>query len=148
MVFKESQRLLHRHLQHIVDALAPVLDLQRLAVVALALTHLTGDIDIRQKVHFDLDDAIAVTGLAPAALDIEGEPGRIVAPHLGIVGLGKHLPDVGEHTGVGGRVGTRGAADGRLIDVDDLVQFLHTQNVPVLAGAGFGAIELGCQRLV
>ena len=98
--------------------------------------------------HLDLDNAVAVTGFAPPALDIEGEPGRIVAAHLGVIGLSEHLPDVGEYAGVGRRVGTGGPSDGGLVDVDDLVQLLYAQNIPVLAGTGLGTVELGRQRLV
>jgi hypothetical protein len=38
------------------------------------------DIDVGQKVHLDLDDAVALTGLAAPALDVEREAaGQIAA---------------------------------------------------------------------
>ena len=37
--------------------------------------------------------------------------------------------DIAEHTGVGGRVGARGAANGRLVNADDLIDPFHTLNV-------------------
>ena len=46
---KKGQRLLHRHIQHIVNALALVFDVQCLSVIALASANLTRHIDIRQK---------------------------------------------------------------------------------------------------
>ena len=104
--------------------LALVLHLQRLAVVARALADLARDVDIRQEVHLDLDDAVALAGLAAPALDVEGEAARLVAAQLGFRQSGEEVADLGEDAGVGGRVGARGAADGRLVDVDHLVQVL------------------------
>jgi hypothetical protein len=73
---EEARGLLDRHVQHVGDRLALEDDLQRLAVVALALADVAGDVDIRQEVHLDLDDAVALAGLAAATLDIEGETAR------------------------------------------------------------------------
>jgi hypothetical protein len=42
----------------------------------MALAGLAGDIDVGQEVHLDLDDAIALAGLAAPALDVEAEPPR------------------------------------------------------------------------
>src|SRR3546814_15117928 len=64
--------------QNVGDGLALERHLQRLAVVALAVAHVAGDVDIRQEVHLDLQHAVALTGLAPPALDVEGEAPRLV----------------------------------------------------------------------
>ena len=80
-------------------------DLQRLAVVALALADVTGHVDIRQEVHLNGQDTAALAGLAAAALDVEAEPTGAVATHFGILRVGKQAADVTEHTCVGGRVG-------------------------------------------
>jgi hypothetical protein len=53
--------------QHVVDGLALVADLQRLAVVALAVADVAGHVDVRQEVHLHLDQAVALAGLAAAA---------------------------------------------------------------------------------
>ena len=52
----------------------------------------------------DLIRAVAGTCLAPAALDVEGKPARLVAADLGFGGGGEQLADVVEHAGVGRRV--------------------------------------------
>jgi hypothetical protein len=52
-----------------------------------------GDIDIGQEVHLDLDDAIALAGLAAAALDVEGEAPRLVAARLGFGQAGEPVAD-------------------------------------------------------
>jgi hypothetical protein len=75
----KKRRLLHRHLQHLGDVLALVQDLQRLAVVALAVADVAGHVDVGQEVHLDLDHAVALAGLAAAALDVEAEAPRAVA---------------------------------------------------------------------
>ena len=61
---EEIGALVDRHVEHIGDALAAEQYLQGLAVVAPALADVALDIDVRQKVHLDLDDAVALTGLA------------------------------------------------------------------------------------
>ncbi len=73
---EELVRLLDGHLQHFVDGLALVADLQRLAVVALAVADVAGHEDVGQEVHLHLDHAVALAGLAAAALDVEARSGR------------------------------------------------------------------------
>ena len=115
MVGEELARLAHGHGQYVRDVLAPVLHLQGLGVVPLALAGLAGDVDVGQKVHLDLDLAVALARLAPAALDVEGESAGLVAARARLLGPGEYLADLVENLGVGGRVGARGAADGRLV---------------------------------
>ena len=86
-VFEKGAGLLHCHVQNIGDGLPLILYLKRFAVVARALAHLAGHIDVRQKVHGDLDNAVALAGLAAAALDIEAEAARPVAAHLRLLRL-------------------------------------------------------------
>ena len=81
---EESDALLHRHLQHIIDTLSLIFDLQCLPVIAMSFANLTGNVDIRQKVHLNLDDAVALAGFAASALDIEGEAPGIEPAHFGI----------------------------------------------------------------
>jgi hypothetical protein len=70
---EEVERLLDRHLEHVGDRAALVVDLQRLAVVALARADLARDVDVRQELHLDLEDPVALAVLAAAALDVEAE---------------------------------------------------------------------------
>ncbi len=79
MFSKNSQRLLDRHLEHVGDGLALEADLERLAVVALAVALLAGDVDVGQEVHLDLDLAVAAADLAAPALDVEAEAAGLVA---------------------------------------------------------------------
>ena len=122
---EERLGVLHRHVEHVGDALALEQDLQRLAVVALALAGLAGDVDVGQEVHLDLDDAVALAGLAAPALDVEAEPPRLVAARLALRQPGEPVADRAEGAGVGGGVRARRAPDRRLVDVDDLVEVLE-----------------------
>ncbi len=98
--------------------------------VALVALH----IHIGQEVHFDLDHAIALTGLTAAALDVEAEPAGLIAPRLGFWQAGEPVPNGGEGPGIGRRVGSRRAPDGRLVDIDDLVQELRSLDLVMQAG--------------
>ncbi len=48
---------------------------------------------------------------------------------------------LGEGAGVGGRVGARGAADRRLVDVDHLVEMLEAVDLVMRAGDDAGAVQ-------
>ena len=72
-VLEELQRLLDGHLEDVGDALALVVDLQRLAVVALAAADLARHVHVREELHLDLDDPVARTRLAASASHVERE---------------------------------------------------------------------------
>ena len=78
-VSEKRRGFLDRHLQHVVNRLALVADIQRFAVVALALADVAGHVDVRQEMHLHLDDAVALAGLAAPAPDVEAEPSGPVA---------------------------------------------------------------------
>ena len=122
---EERERLLDRHRQHFVDVLALVLDLERLAVVALAVADVAGHVDVGQEVHLDLDEAVALAGLAAAALDVEREAAGPVAALARLLHLREQLADRREEPGVGRRIRARRAADRALIDADHLVEVLE-----------------------
>jgi hypothetical protein len=83
-------------------------------------------------VHLDLDDAVALAGFAAATLDVEREPARLVSARLRFRQAGEPVADRREGSGVGGRVGAWRAADGRLVDVDDLVDEFEALDAVVL----------------
>ncbi len=106
-VLEEGGGVFHRQLQDLRDVLALPQHFQRLAVVALALADVAGHVDVRQEVHLDLDHAVALAGLAAAALDVEAEAPRLVAARARLGGAGEQFADRREQPGVGGRVGAR-----------------------------------------
>src|SRR5260370_723170 len=120
----------------------------RLAAVALALADVAGDVDVGQEVHLDLDDAVALAGLAASALDVEGEAAGLVAARLGLRQAREPFADRGERAGIGRRIAARRAADRRLVDVDHLVEMLEPLDA-VVRGMGLGgALEPARDRLV
>ena len=131
---EEGERLLDRHLEHVGDRLPLEAHLERLAVVALALARLARDVDVGQEVHLDLDLAVALAGLAAAALDVEREAARLVAAHLRVGRQRVQLADVREEVGVRGRVRARRAADRALVDLDHLVEHVDALDRLVRAG--------------
>ena len=98
--------------------------------------------------HLDLDDAVAAAGLAAASLHIEAEPALFISPCLRIGRGGKQIPDHVEHPGIGGGIGTGRAADGRLIDVDHLIQLIDSLNSFIFPRNGSRPVQISCQRFV
>src|SRR5207302_10110858 len=119
-----------------------------LAVVALALADVAGDVDVGQEVHLDLDDAVALAGLAAAALDVEREAAGLVAARLRLRQAGEPFADRREGAGVGRGVRARRAADRRLVDVDHLVEVLQALDA-IVRGRGLRRpVEPARNRLV
>ena len=117
-----------------MNALALVFDLKGFTVIALALAHIARHVDVGQKVHFHLDQAIPLTRFAASALHVEGETTRAVPPRAGFRYAGKQLAYWCEQAGVCGRVGTRRTTNRALVDVDYLVQVLKTFDAVVSRG--------------
>ncbi len=81
---EELCRLLDRGVEDVGDGLALEVDLECLPVVPRPAADLARHVDVRQEVHLDLEGAVALAVLAAAALDVEGEATRLVAPQLGL----------------------------------------------------------------
>ena len=124
-VFKELAGVVDGHVEDVGNILALVFDFQRFPVIAGAVADFTGDVDVRQEVHFDADDAVAFAGFAAAAFDVEAEAAGLVAPDLGFCRLAVELADGVEDARIRRRIGPRRPADRRLVDVDDLVDVFN-----------------------
>jgi hypothetical protein len=120
-VLHQRQGLFHGGIQQVGDGVALELHLQRLAVVAAPAAHVAGDVDVRQEVHLDALEPVALARLAAAALHVEAEAPRLVAALARFRQHGVEIADGREQAGVGGGIGARRAADGRLVDADHLV---------------------------
>ena len=108
---EEDQRLLDRHLQHVCDRLALEAHLERLLVVAPPVANLARNVDIRKEMHLNLEGAIAATGLATTALDVERETPLLVTARLGVGRIGVELANVIEQSRVCRRIRARRAAN-------------------------------------
>jgi hypothetical protein len=146
MLVKNSSASSMEMLEDVGDRLALVVHLERLAVVAPSVHTSHGHVDVRQEVHLDLERPVAAAGLAPPALDVEGEPAGLVPADLGLLRAGVELADVVEHPGVGRRVGARRPPDRRLVDDDHLVDVVEAVDALVPARQLPGAVDVAHQR--
>ena len=97
--------------------------------------------------HLDFQHAVAAAGLAAAALGVEGESSRAVAPGLGLLGGGEQIADLVEQPRVGGGIGAGRPADGALVDAHHLVQELLALYGVVPAGPGLHPVQVCPQTL-
>ncbi len=145
---EDLERLLDRHLEDVGDRAALVVDLERLAVVALALAHLARDVDVGEELHLDLEDPVALAVLAPPALDVEAEATGLVAADPRLGHAREELADRPEQAGVGRRVRARRPADRALVDLDDLVDRVDAVDAIVRTGLVARAVELAGELAV
>src|SRR5437773_10656715 len=143
---EELQRLADRQVEHLGDRSTLVMDLQRIAVVALAPALIADDEHVRKEMHLDAEETVAATGLAATAFDVEGKAPGPVAAYASIRRLGEELAYDREESRVRGRVGARRATDRRLVDIDHLVEKLPTLERVVLARARLRLVELARDR--
>src|SRR5207245_7231088 len=118
------------------------LHLLHLTLVTRPVTHLLRIVDVGQEMHLDLYYPVALARLASPALDVEAEPPRLVAAHLGFGQAREQLPHVGEHPRVRRRVRSRRATDRRLVDVDSFIEILETLDLPVWSWVVLGPVAV------
>jgi hypothetical protein len=111
------------------DVLVAVGDLERLGVVAIPVARRAGCVGAGQEEQLDGDESLALTGLAAALGDVEGEAARAVAAGPGRVRGGVQLPHGVEHPGVRREVGPRRPAYRALVDEHQSVERLEGSRV-------------------
>jgi len=147
-IAKRLPRLLDRQIENIGDIQPFVPHGQSLAIVPAPTAHLAGDIDIGQEVHLDLDLPIALAGLTTPTLDVEAESAGLVPTFSRFRGFRHQAAKMSEDVGIGRRVRSGSAADGALVDGDDLVQMIQTLD-PLVGTSPFSRpIEVRGQSLV
>src|ERR1700712_3847660 len=124
MAGEVDEGFLDGHVEDVVDVLALVLDVQDGGFVTGAVALFAGEFDVCEELHLYGDGAVAFTDVAASAGDVEGEGSGSVGLALGIGLRGEEGADVVEGFDVGDGVGAWGAADGRLVDEDDVVEVM------------------------
>ena len=114
--FEEGGGFVDGHGEHFADVLVAEGDFERGGVVALAVAGFAVDPGGGQEIHFEFHAAVALALRAASALGVEGKARGIEAAHAGFGHLGEERADVIEDFHISRRAGTRGLADGRLID--------------------------------
>ena len=145
---EECKRLLHSHIQHIRNGFPFIAHLERFTVVALSMAYFARHINVRQKMHLNFDNAIPPAGLAASTLHIEAEAAVAIAPHARIRRLRIDVADEIKQPRIGSRITARRAPNGRLINVDDLIELLYPQDRVVISWSRTRAIELAQEGLL
>src|SRR5271167_1564728 len=143
---KERQRILYRQTEDLLDILALEANFQSFAIVAFALAYIAWHVDIREKMHFDFDHAVALAGFAAPALDIEAEAARFIAAGARLRNRCEDLANRSEQTRVGGGVGAGRTPDRTLIDLADPINVFQTLDTIEVRRTGGGVVELRCHR--
>jgi len=126
----------------------PVLYAKRIFVKPPSAAFLALYINIRQKLHLYLYDAVALTFFAATAFYIKRKSALFKPAPPRFWQFSEQLTNIREHARIGGRVGTRGAAYGRLVHYNNLVNLVHTGYGSVCAGNIFGVVQFPGQSLV
>jgi hypothetical protein len=121
---RSRQGFLDGHVEDVVDVLALVLDVEDGGFVTGSVAFFAGELDVGEELHLDGDGAVAFADVAAAAGDVEGEAAGGEALALGVGLRGEEGADVVEGFDICNRIGSRGAADGGLVDEDDVVEVL------------------------
>src|ERR1700733_13592183 len=114
------------HVEDVVDALALVLDVEDLGFVTCAVTFFARELDVGEELHLDGDGAVTFADVTAAAGNVKGEVARAKAAAFGVGLGGEEGADVVEGLDVGDGIGARSAADGRLVDQNDVVEVVGT----------------------
>ena len=138
---KTSSASVDGQVQHFGDVHIFEAHLQGFAVEARPVADIAGHVHIRQELHLDAQLSLTLAGFAAPAVDVEREAPRLVAADLALGQFGEQVADLVEQAGVGAGVGARRAPDGRLVDVDDLVEVLQPFDAVVLARVGVRAVQ-------
>ena len=67
IIAEEGDRVVHRHLQYVVDRFLAVADFENLIFEALAAAGFAHELHVGHELHADLDESLALTLLATAA---------------------------------------------------------------------------------
>ena len=86
------------------------------------------------KVHLDFFDTVALAALAPPALDVKGKTALIISFHLGVLCAGEEVADMVKYACIGGGVAAGRPPNGRLVDVNHLVNLGKAGNFCAFPG--------------
>src|SRR6185503_7191284 len=123
-VFQQRQGVFDRGIEQFGNRLSLVSDRERLAIVSGAATDVAQNVNVREKIHLDPLHALALARFAAPAFHVERKAAGFVTS---LTRLRQHCIQFAqrrEETCVGCRIGTRRAADWRLVDLDYLVDML------------------------
>lgn len=133
--------LLDIEIEAIGDRFAFELDLEGFEVEAFPFADGAGDPDIGHEFHGEFDGTVSFASAAAALVGIEAKAAGLVAADFGIGEEGEEVAYFVEDFDIGGGIAAWGAADGALIDIDDLIDLFMADDTFVGAGFVIGAGE-------
>src|ERR1700675_1877938 len=117
-------------------------------IVAAATAHFAHDIHVGKKIHFDASQAVALASLAAAALHIKTKTSGFVTALARVWKHGKKIADWRENACIRCGIRTGSSANGRLVDLDDLVDLLGAKDFAMRGDGLHGTIEFLRQRAI
>ena len=108
--------------------------LQNQIAIPAAVAVGTSQVDVAEELHFDVLEAVAVTGGAPAFAAVKAERAGAVTAFASERLPGEELTNLVERADVAGRVGACGLTDGRLVHHHDVFDLLVAGNAVVATG--------------
>src|SRR2546430_12008200 len=145
-VSEKSRGLVHGQVENVCDIFTFVSDLERLAIVAPAVADLALDINVRQKMHLDFDQAAALAILAPATFDVETEPAGTVTAHPRSRQLREQFANRTEGARVGHWIRTGRPPNRALIDHDRLIDLFGPAQRAICARSLFRIVKTPEER--
>ena len=104
MIGEDRNGLIDTEVEDLRDVFPLMADFERFLLIPCGAADVAWNLHIGQELESDLQNAFALTGFAPAALDVEAETIRPIAPFKRQSGAGKDFTDTLEDSHVGGRV--------------------------------------------
>ena len=109
------------------------------------MTNFAGNVNIRQKVHLDLDNAVALARFAATAFDVETESTLAVSSDFCLIRLRKKVANVIKYAGICRRIAARRAPDRTLVDADYFFKIFGPDELLESAGLFRAVVKLCCQ---
>src|SRR5699024_3183988 len=97
------------------------------------MTYLTVNINVGKKVHFDLNDSIALARFTTSALNVKTKASFIVSAHFSLICLGKKAANIIKYSSIRCGVASRRPANRRLVNVNYLIKIFNPGNFRVLS---------------
>jgi len=125
---KEGDRLLHGHVEDVVDILPSGGDLEDLLLETRPLAFFADQFDVGEKLHLDRDCSGTLADFAAPTWEVEREMGRGKVSGMGLSERCEELSDVVEGLDIGDGIGARRAANRGLIDENDFADLAQAFN--------------------
>jgi len=102
-------------------------------IVATSSAGLTRDMHVRKKMHLNLLDSIALTGITTSLFCVKAKMSDFVSSSTCLERLGEDFSYFCKYSCIRCWIGARGFSDGHLIDYDDLIELFKSCNRTHLA---------------